>query len=59
VGLHNYNVILKANIEIGGVFNADTAAEAVELAKLELRSGEISDIQTERAMLLDEEETTA
>lgn len=53
-GLHVYDIRLKAVIEIGGAYEADTAAQAIEQAKLELRThGEIVDVQVERQLLDD------
>lgn len=53
-GLHVYDIRLKAVIEIGGAYEADTAAQAIEQAKLELRAhGEIVDVQVERQLLDD------
>lgn len=54
---HTYDLLIKATIEIGGKWEADTAAEAIEMAKGELRDqGEISDIDVDRMVMLDEEE---
>ena len=54
---HTYDLLIKAIIEIGGKWEADTGAEAIEMAKGELRDqGEISDIDVDRMVMLDEEE---
>lgn len=53
---YEYDIRLTAVIEIGGKYRADTADEARAMAELELRPhGEISDIQVERCIFLDEE----
>jgi len=58
--LKKYDIRLTAVIEIGGVFEANSAEEARAAAELELRSsGEISDIQVGRCIYLDEEEPDA
>lgn len=50
-----YDIILKATIEIGGVFEADDAQQALAAAQSELRSqGQIGDIVAERCIYLDE-----
>lgn len=49
-----YDIQIKALITIGGKYAADSMEEAIQTAKLELRSnGEISDVEIERAMYLD------
>lgn len=54
---HDYDIIIKANISIGGRYTAESREEAVIAAQHELRSGgEISDMEVERAVMLDEEE---
>lgn len=56
MALHKYHVVRTATIEIGGVFEADTLAEAVEQADRELRAqGEISDNNTIQGILVDDE----
>ncbi len=55
-----YDIRLTAVIEIGGVFEANSAEEARAIAQTELRSaGEISDVQIQRCIYLDEEEPDA
>lgn len=52
-----YDIRLTAIIEIGGVFEANSAEEARALAQTELRPhGDISAIQVERCIYLDEED---
>lgn len=49
--MNKFNIILKATIEIGGVWEAQTRDEAIATAQLELRSrGEIGSIEVERAV---------
>lgn len=56
--MHEYDILLKATIEIGGRFKANTRREAEDLALRELRpNGEISNLDFERSVLLDEVET--
>lgn len=45
--MRSYNMVIKAQIEIGGVIEADSAIEAAEILKHELRRGEISNISVE------------
>ncbi len=55
--MKKYDIRLTAIIEIGGVYEADSAEEARAAAELELRSsGEIGDIQIQRCIYLDEED---
>lgn len=54
-----YDIVLKAEIEIGGVFEADNRDEAIAAARQELRSGELSNVTIERAIFLDDEEPNA
>lgn len=50
-----YDILLKATIEIGGEFSANSAEEARAAAESELRSqGEMSDLTLERCIFLDE-----
>ncbi len=50
-----YDILLKATIEIGGEFEANTADEARAAAEAEFRTaGEISDLNFERCIFLDE-----
>jgi len=54
--LHIYDVILTAKIEIGGQYWGNTAAEAIDAARLDLKAnGELSEITVERQMLVDDE----
>ena len=54
-----YDIVLKATIEIGGVFEANSAEEARAAAQSELRvNGEISDLTIERCIYLDEPDPT-
>ena len=54
---HQFDVIIKGEIELHTQVDADTEAEALELANLELRNnGEISNVVVERNMMLDAEE---
>lgn len=51
-----YDIRLRATIEIGGVYEAETVQEAKAIAESELRSqGEIGDIEIDRAIFLDDE----
>ncbi len=53
---HDYDILITANIELGGKFTADSLEEALIVAKNELRSaGELTNITVERAVMLDEE----
>lgn len=58
---HDYDIILRGTIELGGVFSGETREEAIAAAKLELRSsGDLTDITVERIVLLDfPDDTTA
>jgi hypothetical protein len=50
-----YDIVLRATIEIGGEYEANSAEEARAAAELELRSGgQIGDITVERCIYLDE-----
>lgn len=54
---YKYDIQLRATVSIGGVFEANTAAEAIEAARRELRSsGHIDNVETERAIMLDDPE---
>ncbi len=58
--MKKYDIRLTAIIDIGGVYEANSAEEARAAAELELRSsGGISDIQIQRCIYLDEEEPDA
>ena len=58
--MKKYDIRLTAVIEIGGVFEANSAEEARAGAEMELRPrGEITDIQVGRCIFLDEEEPDA
>ena len=53
---HEYDILITATIEIGGRYQAETLEEAIETAKLELRSqGQLSDLSVSRAIMLDED----
>lgn len=53
---HRFNVIIRGEIELNTEVDANTEAEARELAILELRSsGDISNIEQMRNLMLDEE----
>ena len=57
---HKYDIILSARIEISGVYEAETGGQAVEMARLELRSaGEITDSAIERVVISDDEPMAA
>ncbi len=58
--MKKYDIRLTAIIEIGGVYEANSAEEARAAAELELRPrGEITALQFERCIYLDEEEPDA
>jgi len=55
--MRRYDIRLSATIEIGGVFEANSAEEARAAAEMELRPrGEISGLIVERAIYLDDED---
>lgn len=55
----NYDVQLRATVTVGGVFRAPDAQAAYANALLELRAqGELSDVEVERLVFLDDEEVT-
>lgn len=55
-----YDILLRAEIEIGGVYEADSAALAIETATRELRTGgDVSNLSVERAIFLDEDDADA
>ena len=52
-----YDIQLHAVISIGGEFEANSAAEAIETATRQLKAqGEISNVEVERAIYIDDEE---
>ena len=54
--MKEYDIIIRATIEIAGKFTGESVEEALEAAKLELRPrGVIHDIDVERAFYLDPE----
>lgn len=54
---HKYDILLRAQIVLGGTFEANTAAEAANAALLRLRKdGVLEDVQVERQMLADDDE---
>jgi len=55
--MKKYDIRLSATIEIGGVFEANSAEEARAAAEMELRPrGEIANLIVERAIYLDDED---
>lgn len=57
---HKYDIRLRATIEIGGEYLGDTVEHALDTARLELRSaGEISNIDIERAVIIDDDMQTS
>jgi F420-dependent methylenetetrahydromethanopterin dehydrogenase len=54
---HQFDVIIKAEIELHTMVEANTEAEAKEMAVLELRGGgTITNIDFDRCMMLDDED---
>lgn len=54
--MHQFDVIIRAEIELHTQVDANTEKEARELAELELRTnGDISNVTVERNMMLDGE----
>ena len=55
-----YDILIRAEIEIGGVYEADNRDIAIETAIRELRTGgEVSNLSVERAIFLDEDDADA
>ena len=54
---HKYEILIRAEIEIGGVWEAEDLDTALAQARLELKAyGELSNLTVERTVLLDDEE---
>ena len=52
---HTYEIILRAELRIEGLYGAETAGEAVEMAKREmLNTGQVGNVTVERQMLVEE-----